>query len=94
MGWLNRSKKTPDEPSRQQLLHYVQAELMGNSFAVVRTTWYSGGAVCAVTECTIEKTDDLALMEFTGIVCDALRAGSDVSIICVDSSEAVGLKKT
>ena len=94
MGWLNRSKKTPDEPSRQQLLHYVQADLMDEFFAVIRTTWYSGGAVCAVTECKIEKTDDLALMEFTGIVGDALRAGSDVSIICVDPSESVGLKKT
>ena len=93
MGWLNRSKKTPGEPSRQQLLHYVQTELMGDSFAVVRTTWYSGGAVCAITECTIDKSDELALMEFTGIVGDALRAGADVSIICIDSSEAVGIKK-
>ena len=93
MGWLNRSKKTPDEPSRQQLLHYVQAELMGDSFAVVRTTWYSGGAVCAITECKIDKSDDLALMEFTGIVGDALRAGSDVSILCIEPSESVGLTK-
>ena len=94
MGWLNRSKKRPDEPSRSQLLHYVQADLMDDFFAVVRTTWYSGGAVCAVTECTIDNSDELALMEFTGIVGDALRSGADVSIICVDSSEAVGLKKT
>ena len=67
---------------------------MDDFFAVVRTTWYSGGAVCAVTECTIDNSDELALMEFTGIVGDALRSGADVSIICVDSSEAVGLKKT
>ena len=94
MGWLNRSKKRPDEPSRQQALYYVHSELMDDFYAVIRTTWYSGGAVCGITECAISQSDDLALMEFTGIVGDALRAGADVSIICIDSSEAVGIKKT
>ena len=47
--------------------------------------------MCGVSECKIDTYNADVIMEFSDIVGDALRAGADVSIICIDEPESVGI---
>ena len=89
MGWMSRLRKP--NPNRKQLLFFSQDELKHNYFAVVRITWFAAGRICAVNEAVVYEDDLVAVAEFSGIVSEALRGGADVSIVCVASSEDVGL---
>ena len=95
MFWNRPAKKQPEpEPeSRRQLLYYAQQKLEGDLFAVIRVTWHEKGALIGVVESQIKKDGDDAIPEFGQLVGQALRSGADVSIICGELPEAVGIKK-
>jgi len=79
-------------PNRKQLLYFAQDELKQNYFAVVRITWFAAGKICAVNEAVVYQDDSVAVAEFSGIVSQALQGGADVSVVCIASSEDVGLE--
>lgn len=89
MGWMSRLRKP--NPNRKQLLFFTQDQLEENYFAVIRVTWFAAGEICAVSEAVVYQSDLEAVAEFSGIVGQALRSGADVSIVCIASSEDVGL---
>lgn len=96
MSWLDKlCKRQPEEPEEpiRRLLFYSQQELENEFYAVVRVTWFYGDKVCAVTETKIDTYDADVVIEFSEIVGNALRAGADVSIICIDSPADLGLEE-
>ena len=92
MSWLDKLRKP--HPPRKQLLFFAQEQLTNEYFAVVRATWFSGGKACGVTETQIHIYDEDAGAEFTGIVGTALRAGADVSALCIAPAEELGIEST
>ena len=92
MSWLDKLRKP--HPPRKQLLFFSQEQLTNEYFAVIRATWFKGGKVCGVTESQIHIYDDEVVAEFTGIVGTALRAGADVSALCIASAEELGIEPT
>ena len=92
MSWLDKLRKP--HPPRKQLLFFAQEQLTNEYFAVVRATWFSGGKPCGVTETQIHIYDEDAVAEFTGIVGTALRAGADVSALCIAPAEELGIEST
>ena len=92
MSWLDKLRKP--HPPRKQLLFFAQEQLSNEYFAVVRATWFSGGKACGVTETQIHIYDEDAVAEFTGIVGTALRAGADVSALCIAPAEELGIEAT
>ena len=92
MSWLDTLRKP--HPPRKQLLFFAQEDLSNEYFAVVRATWFSGGKACGVTETQIHIYDEDAVAEFTGIVGTALRAGADVSALCIAPAEELGIEST
>jgi len=89
MERMSRLRKP--NPNRKQLLFFTQDQLEENYFAVIRVTWFAAGEICAVSEAVVYQSDLEAVAEFSGIVGQALRSGADVSIVCIASSEDVGL---
>ena len=89
MSWMSRLRKP--NPNRKQLLFFTKDQLKDNYFAVIRITWFAAGQICAVNEAVVYQDDLEAVAEFSGIVGEALRGGADVSIVCIASSEDVGL---
>ena len=65
-----------------------------NTYAVVRISWFNDGKVCGVTESKIDTYDADVVMEFSDIVGNALRAGADVSVVCIDDPENLGIHAT
>ena len=92
MGWLDRLQKP--NPPRKQLLFFAQEELHNEYFAVIRTTWFEQGKICAVTESHIHTYDDAEIAELTGIVGEALRMGADVSALSIATAEELGIEPT
>lgn len=93
MSWMDKFSHRNFEP-QQRLLFYLQQSLSNDVYAIVRVTWFSGGSCCAVTESRINLHDIDVVMEFTDIVGGALRAGADVSVICIDNPKSLGLEET
>ena len=94
MSWLDKlCKRQPEEPEEpiQRLLFYSQQELQNEFYAVVRVTWFHGDKICGVTESKIDTYNADVILEFSDIVGNALRAGADVSVICIDDPECVGI---
>ena len=92
MGWSDRLQKP--NPPRKQLLFFSQEELHNEYFAVIRTTWFEQGKICAVTESHIHIYDGAVIAEFTGIVGEALRMGADVSALSIATAEELGIEPT
>lgn len=96
MSWLDKlCKRQPEEPNEpiRRLLFYSQQELQNEFYAVVRVTWFHNDKVCGVTESKIDSYDADMVIEFSEIVGNALRAGADVSIICIDEPADLGFVK-
>ncbi len=92
MSWIkNLRKKRPDD-GHKQLLFFSLGELTDQNYAVVRTTWHDKGHVITVTETRIHLYDDDMRNEMRDIIKSALLAGADVSLICVETPEELGLK--
>ena len=96
MSWLDKlCKRQPEEPEEpiRRLLFYSKQDLENEFYAVVRITWFDGGKVCGVSECKIDTYNADVIMEFSDIVGNALRAGADVSIICIEDPANLGFKE-
>jgi hypothetical protein len=85
------SRKNPDP--KQQLLFYSQQPIGNDIYAIVRVTWFGKDGCCAVTESRVNLYDIDVVMEFTDIVGNALRTGADVSVICIDDPENLGIQE-
>lgn len=92
MSWIkNLRKKRPDD-GHKQLLFFSLGELADQNYAVVRTTWHDEGHVIAVTETCIHLYDEDMRYEMRDIIKSALQAGADVSLICVETPDELGLR--
>lgn len=92
MFWHRRPKK--DDPlDRKQLLYYVQQDVGEDAFALVRLTWFAEGKPIGVMETKISDDREDLIPEFAEIVGEALRGGADVSIMCPEKAEALGIKE-
>tara|TARA_R100001163_G_C5056182_1_gene192591 strand:+ start:146 stop:415 length:270 start_codon:yes stop_codon:yes gene_type:complete len=86
------SRLRKPNPNRKQLLFFSKDQLKDNCFAVVRITWFAAGQICAVNEAVVYQDNLEAVAEFSEIVGEALQGGADVSVVCIASSEDVGLE--
>ena len=94
MSWLDKFRNRKAKKYENRLLFYRQDELQNEYYAVVRISWFNDGKVCGVTESKIDSYDADVVMEFSDIVGNALRAGADVSVVCIDDPENLGIHAT
>ena len=94
MSWLDKFRNRKAKKYENRLLFYRQDELQNEYYAVVRISWFNDGKVCGVTESKIDTYDADVVMEFSDIVGNALRAGADVSVVCIDDPENLGIHAT
>ena len=92
MSWLDNLRKP--EPPRKQLLFFANEELANEYFAVIRLTWFDQGKVRSVSESHIHLYDLDARAEFHSTVKAALRAGADVSALCIAPATELGIEPT
>ena len=90
MSWLSRVRKP--QPPRKQIVYFAQEDLQNEFYAVIRITWFYDGEICDVFESSICRYDKEAVAEIPSIIRDALTHGADVSVVCVETADAVGLK--
>ena len=91
MGWLdNLRKRKPGEPINR-LLFFSKQELAEQTYAVIRVTWFVDGKVCGVSETSIGVFEEDVIGEFSSFVGNALRAGCDVSVACIDDPQYLGI---
>ena len=91
MSWLdNLRKRKPEEPITR-LLFFIKQELQHDTYAVIRVTWYLQGKVCGVSETAIGIYEKDVIAEFSELVGNALRAGCDVSVACIDDPHYLGI---
>ena len=91
MSWLDKFRNRNPKDYRNRTLYYQQDELENEFYAVVRISWFKDGKICGVTESKIDAYDMDVVMEFTDIVGNALRAGADVSVVCIEDPENLGI---
>jgi len=72
-----------------QTLYYVEEQLRGTNFAVVRVSWKQEGKVIAVIERKIQPGTEMA-NEFSEFVEEALSVGNDVAVICCEPASSFG----
>lgn len=94
MNWFDKFRNRKSGNYKGRTLYYQQDELQNEFYAVVRISWFNNGKVCGVTESKIDTYDADVVMEFTDIVGNALRAGADVSIVCIEDPENLGIYAT
>ena len=91
MSWLdNLRKRRPEDPANR-LLFFSKQELTEQTYAVIRLTWYLDDKITAVSETTIGLYDKDVIAEFSDLVGNALRAGCDVSVACIDDPQYLGI---
>ena len=90
MSWLDNLRKP--EPPRKQLLFFANEELANEYFAVIRLTWFDQGKVRSVSESHIHLYDLDARAKFHSTVKAALRAGADVSALCIAPATELGIE--
>ena len=91
MSWLdNLRKRKPEEPINR-LLFFSKQELQHETYAVIRMTWFLHGKISAVSETSIGLYDQDVIAEFSDLVGNALRAGCDVSVACIDDPQYLGI---
>ena len=91
MSWLdNLRNRKPEEPINR-LLFFSKQELTEQTYAVIRVTWYLQGKICGVSETAIGLHEEDVIAEFSGFVGNALRAGCDVSVACIDDPQYLGI---
>ncbi len=91
MSWLdNLRRRRPEEPTNR-LLFFSKQELLEQTYAVIRLTWYLHGKITAVSETTIGLYNQDVITEFSDLVHSALHAGCDVSVACIDDPQYLGI---
>lgn len=94
MNWIDRLRRGEPSDQDSQLLYYVCSELLSQYFAVIRVTWFDTKGICCVSETRIEKREIDVITEFSEVVGMALRAGSNVSVICAEDPVSLGIYDT
>ncbi|BAQ93546.1 hypothetical protein [uncultured Mediterranean phage uvMED] len=94
MNWIDRLRRGEPSDQDSQLLYYVRSELLSQYFAVVRVTWFDTKGICCISETRIEKREIDVIAEFSEVVSMALRAGSNVSVICAEDPVSLGIYDT
>ena len=92
MSWIDKLRKKRSDDEHKQLLFFSTGDLINENYAVVRTTWYEKRQVIAVTETCIHSYDEAMRAEMRDVIKCALQAGADVSLICVETPDELGLK--
>ncbi len=90
MSWLSKVRK-PERP-RKQIVYFAQEDLQNEYYAVIRITWFFHGEICDVFESSVSKYNKEAVAEIPSLIQDALAHGADISVVCVESADALGLK--
>ena len=72
-------------------LLFCRQPLEDDNYAVIRITWYIGGIVCGISETSIKLWERDIIEEFVDILRNALQVGCDVSVVCIDDMEHLGL---
>ena len=91
MSWLdNLRNRKPGEPINR-LLFFSKQELTEQAYAVIRITWFLEGKICGVSEASIGLYEQDVIAEFSDLVGNALRAGCDVSVACIDDPQYLGI---
>jgi hypothetical protein len=91
MSWLDNLRKRKPEDPINRLLFFSRQELTEQTYAVIRITWYLQGKICGVSETAIGLYEQDVIAEFSDFVGNALRAGCDVSVACIDDPQNLGL---
>ena len=91
MSWLDKLRKRGQEEPINRLLFFTKQELTEQSYAVIRITWYIDGQIGGVSETSIGLYDQDVIAEFSDLVGNALRAGCDVSVACIDDPQYLGI---
>ena len=91
MGWLDNLRNRKPEDPMQRLLFFSKQELAEQTYAVIRVTWYLQGKICGVSETAIGLYQEDVIAEFSDFVGNALRAGCDVSVACIDDPQYLGI---
>tara|TARA_B100001778_G_scaffold319003_1_gene308082 strand:+ start:2902 stop:3186 length:285 start_codon:yes stop_codon:yes gene_type:complete len=94
MNWIDRLRRGEPSDQNSQHLYYVRSELLNCYFAVIRVTWFDTSGIYCISETRINKREIDVISEFSEIVGMALRAGSNVSIICAEDPEYLGIYDT
>ena len=92
MSWIDKLRKRRSDDGHKQLLFVCNGDLINENYAVVRTTWYEERQVIAVTETCIHSYDEAMRAEMRDIIKCALQAGADVSLLCVETPDELGLR--
>ena len=91
MSWLDKlRKRKPGEPINR-LLFFSKQELAEQTYAVIRVTWFFDDKICGVSETSIGLYEEDVISEFSDFVGNALRAGCDVSVVCIDDPQYLGI---
>ena len=91
MSWLDNLRKRKPEDPINRLLFFSRQELTEQTYAVIRITWYLQGKICGVSETAIGLYEKDVIAEFSDFVGNALRAGCDVSVACIDDPHKLGI---
>jgi len=91
MSWLDNLRNGKKRDPINRLLFFSKQELSEQTYAVIRVTWYLQGKICGVSETAIGLHEEDVIAEFSGFVGNALRAGCDVSIACIDDPQYLGI---
>lgn len=90
MSWNERLQEEPSEQDNADL-YYEQTELLSSYIAVVRIALRDERGINLLAETSIERTSDDPMAEFATIASTALRMGAEVTVICADGPETLGL---
>ena len=91
MSWLDNLRKRKSEDPINRLLFFSKQELTEQTYAVIRVTFFSEGKIAGVSEMSIGMYDQDVIAEFSDLVGNALRAGCDVSVACIDDPQYLGI---
>jgi hypothetical protein len=91
MSWLDNLHRRKREEPTNRLLFFTKQELEHETYAVIRITWYLHGKISGVSETAIGTYDQDVIAEFSDLVGNALRAGCDVSVACIDDPQYLGI---
>lgn len=94
MSWLDNLRKRKSEDPINRLLFFSRQELAEQTYAVIRVTWYFQGKICGVSETAIGLYEQDVIAEFSDFVGNALRAGCDVSVACIDDPQCLGIHES
>ena len=83
-------RQSPEDPTNRSLL-FCRQDLEDDNYAVIRITWYAGGSVVGISETSIKIWESEIITEFAEILKNALRVGCDVSVVCIDNMDCLGL---